>query len=156
MSFTNNFDSMSNSQLQSPASTQHQSQEIFVYNGTVTNKHLTYAQIRGVIQIFNHHFPKTGKRMTRNEKKKRWLMYRNKIQQEYGRVITGKLESEKAYIKRYSKPLDFLKYKLKRAVNLNLQDLPSEADREYYFEIGGLENVDELIKQTYDVNYDSV
>ena len=156
MSFQNHFDSLASSQMQSPSVSIQQSQELIVRNGTVTNKHLTYAQIRGVIQIFNHHFPKTGKRMSRDEKKKRWLMYRNKIQQEYGRVITGKLDSEKAYIKRYSRPLDFLKYKLKRAVNLKVEDLPSEADKEYYFEIGGLENVDDLIKQTYDVNYDSV
>ena len=65
--------------------------------------------------------------MSKDEKKRRWLMYRNKIQQEYGRVITGKLESEKAYVNRYSKPLDFLKCKLKRSVNLKVEDLSNEA-----------------------------
>ena len=155
MSLSNTYDSQNNVQMQSPSS-QQLTQEIIVQNGVVSNKHLSYAQIRGVVQIFNHHFPKNGKRMSKDERKRRWLMYRNKIQQEYGRVITGKLESEKAYVKRYSRPLDFLKYKLKRSVNLKIEDLPNEADKEYYFEIGGLEDVQKLINNTYDVNYDSV
>ena len=156
MSLSNTYDSQTDVQIQSPSSTQPLTQEIIVQNGVVSNKHLSYAQIRGVIQIFNHHFPKNGKRMSKDEKKRRWLMYRNKIQQEYGRVITGKIESEKTYVKRYSKPLDFLKYKLKRTVNLKIEDLPNEADKEYYFEIGGLEDVQQLINKTYDVNYDTV
>ena len=94
--------------------------------------------------------------MSKDERNRRWMIYKNKIFQEYGRVITGKLDSEKAYVKRYSKPLDFLKYKLKRATNLKLEDLPNEADKEYYFEIGGLEDIEALKAKTYDINYDSV
>ena len=153
MSLPNTFDSQ---QVASPSSTQQLTQEVIIQNGNVTNRHLTYAQIRGVIQIFNHHFPKKGKRMSKDERNRRWLMYKNKIFQEYGRVITGKLDSEKAYVKRYSKPLDFLKYKLKRTQNLKIEDLPNEADKDYYFEIGGIEDVEKLKKQTYDINYDSV
>jgi len=152
----NTFGSQMSSQVQSPSSTQQLSQEVIIQNGSVSNRHLTYAQIRGVIQIFNHHFPKKGKRMSKDERKRRWIMYKNKIFQEYGRVISGKLDSEKAYVKRYSKPLDFLKYKLKRATNLKLEDLPNEADREYYYEIGGLEDVQALKSKIYDINYDSV
>ena len=153
MSLPNTYDS---EQVASPSSTQQLTQEVIIHNGNVSNRHLTYAQIRGVIQIFNHYFPKKGKRMSKDERNRRWLAYKNKIFQEYGRVITGKLDSEKAYVKRYSKPLDFLKYKLKRVDNLKLEDLPNEADREYYFEIGGLEDVEKLKTQTYDINYDSV
>lgn len=155
MSLNNELDLVSGSFTNSIPS-QQPSQSMTVNNHFVTNKHLSYAQIRGVIQIFNYHFPKNGKRMNKSERNKRWLAYKNKILQDYGRVITGKLASEKAYIKRYSKPLDFLKYKLKRVDNLKLEDLPTQADRDYYFEIGGFEDVDALISQTYDINMDSV
>ena len=156
MSLPNTFDSTNTSQIHSPSSTQQQSQEIIVENGIVSNKHLTYAQIRGVIRLFNHHFPKKGKRMSREERNRRWTLYRNKMQQQYGRVIVGKLQSEKAYVKRYSKPLEFLKYKLKRTTNLKVEDLRNQADKDWYFEIGGKADVNELITQTVDVNYDSI
>ena len=156
MSLSNTFDSTNTLQIHSPSSTQQQSQEIIVENGTVSNKHLTYAQIRGVIQLFNHHFPKKGKRMSRQERHRRWTLYRNKMQQQYGRVIVGKLESEKAYVKRYSKPLEFLKYKLKRTTNLKVEDLRNQADKDWYFEIGGQADVNQLITQTPGVNYDSI
>ena len=156
MSLSNTYDSQNASQVQSPSSIQQLTQEVVIQNGNVSNRQLTYPQIRGVIQIFNHHFPKNGKRMSKDERARRWLTYKNKIFRDYGRVITGKLDSEKAYVKRYSKPLDFLKYKLKRSTNLNVEDLRNEADKEYYFEIGGLEDVEALKAQTYDINYDSV
>ena len=156
MSLPNTYDSQNHSQVQSPSSTQQLTQEVIVQNGNVSNRHLTYPQIRGVIQIFNHYFPKNGKRMSKDERNRRWINYKNKIFRDYGRVIAGKLDSEKAYVKRYSKPLDFLKYKLKRSTNLNIKDLPNEADREYYFEIGGLEDVEALKAKTYDINYDSI
>ena len=123
-------------------------------NTPKSTKHLSFAQARGVIQIFNHYFPKnTGKRMSRDEKKKRWNSYKAKILNEYGRAITGKFSSEKALVKRYSDPLSFLKYRLKRANNLRVSDL-SVSDQQYYKEIGGLDDVNELIKKTY--NIDSV
>ena len=108
--------------------------------------------MRGVIQIFNHYFPKNpGKRMSRDEKQRRWTSYKNEIYREYGRVIFGKFSSEQALVKRYSQPLSFLKYKFKRSRNLNLNDL-SEADKQYYFEIRGLEDIDQLIKDTYNID----
>ena len=156
MSLPNTYESQSQSQVQSPSSTQQLTQEVIIHNGNVSNRHLTYPQIRGVIHVFNHHFPKGGKRMSKDERNRRWLTYKNKIFRDYGRVITGKLDSEKAYVKRYSRPLDFLKYKLKRTTNLKLEDLPNEADREYYFEIGGMNDIEALKSKTYDINYDSV
>ena len=121
-------------------------------NTPKSTKHLTFAQARGVIQIFNHYFPKnTGKRMNRDEKKKRWNSYKAKILNEYGRAITGKFSSEKALVKRYSDPLSFLKYRLKRANNLRVSDL-TVSDQQYYKEIGGLDDVNELIKKTYNID----
>ena len=70
MSLTIPIDSQNSTQICSPSLAQPLTQEIIVQNGVVSNKHLSYAQIRGVIQIFNHHFPKNGKRMSKDEKKK--------------------------------------------------------------------------------------
>ena len=118
------------------------------------NQHLSLAQMRGVIQIFNHYFPKKPKkRLNRNEKQERWKSYKQRIYREYGRVINGQFASEKALVKRYSDPLTFLKYKLKRATNLKITDL-SPLDQDYYREIGGIPDVNELIRKTY--NIDSV
>ena len=121
---------------------------------TRKNQHLSLAQMRGVIQIFNHYFPKNQKkRLSKIEKQNRWKSYKQRIYREYGRVINGQFASEKALIKRYSDPLTFLKYKLKRATNLKISDL-SPLDQDYYREIGGLADVNELIRKTY--NIDSV
>ncbi len=87
------------------------SQQIFVTESKVRNQHLNHAQIRGVRQLFNHFFPKTpGKRMNKDEKNRRWNSYKNKIYQQYRRIITGKWQSEKTLIKRYSEPLRFVPY----------------------------------------------
>ena len=154
MDLNSTFDSIDGAAVQSPASSQPQSQELFITGARARRQQLTLAQMRGVIQIFNHYFPKnTRRRMSKDEQNRKWSSYKNRIYQEYGRVITGKLSSEKALVKRYSQPLEFLKYKLKRAINLKVEDL-SEANREYYYEIGGLEDVNELIKLTY--NMDSI
>ena len=138
----------------SPTSSHGNSQQLFVTTTRVRNQHLGLAQMRGVIQIHNHYFPKgTGKRMNKDEKNRKWISYKNRIYQEYGRIITGKYASEKALVKRYSQPLSFLKYKLKRATNLNVSEL-SQADKDYFHEIGGIDDINELIKKTY--NIDSV
>ena len=150
MSLPNTLESVDDSLISSPSVSQ--PQQLFVTTTTVKNQHLTLAQMRGVIQIFNHYFPKNvKKRMSREEKNRKWISYKNRIYQEYKRVVVGKYASEKALVKRYSEPLAFIKYRLKRAKNLNVSDL-SEADRQYYFEIGGLEDVSELIKLTYNID----
>ena len=120
---------------------------------------VTLASMRGVINLFNHYFKQTDqlgnkKKMTRVEKNRRWISYKQKIWDDYGRRITGTYASEQALIRRYSDPLTFLKYKLKRARNLRVTDL-SPADQAYYKEIGGLEDVNELIKHTRN-NVDSI
>ena len=121
-------------------------------HSVVRNQHLSLAQMRGVIQIFNHYFPKnTKKRLKKNEKIKRWDSYKKRIYREYGRIITGQFASEKALVKRYSEPLSFIKYKLKRSTNLNVNDL-SPLDQDYYMEIGGMRDVNELIKKTYNID----
>ena len=123
MSFPNTFESIDDSIIGSQTSAQTQEQ-IFVTTNRIRNQHLTLAQMRGVKQIFKHYFPKTpGKRMTRDEKNRRWTSYKNKIYQDYNRIITGKFSSEKALVKRYSEPLSFLKYKLKRSTNLKLSEI---------------------------------
>ena len=86
----------------------------------------------GMKVVWNHFFPKTpGKRMSVEEKSRRWAAYRQKIYQEYGRIITSKFSSEKSLIKRYSEPLAFLHYRLKRFHDLRVSDL-SPRDLEYY------------------------
>ena len=110
---------------------------------------VTLATMRGVINLFNHYFKQLDnhgnrKKMTRVEKQRRWVSYKQKIWDEYGRRITGTYASEAALIRRYSDPLTFLKYRLKRARNLKVSDL-SEIDQAYYKEIGGTDDPNELI-----------
>ena len=86
----------------------------------------------GMIVVWNLFFPKKqGKRIPYDEKKRRWQCYKDKIFEEYGRNITSKFASEKALIKRYSEPLAFLRYRLKRFHNLDVSEL-STKDAEYY------------------------
>ena len=150
MSLQSTLDSVEGiSEAASPSSSQQQ--QLFVTTTKVKNQHLSLAQMRGVIQIFNHYFPrKPGKRMNREEKNRRWNSYKSRIYQEYKRIITGKYASEKALVKRYSEPLAFLKYKLKRATNLNIKDL-SQADQDYFYEIGGVDDINQLVKNTYNI-----
>ena len=124
----------------------------------VRARNVTHAQMRGVIALFNHYFRQTDqygnkKKMSRMEKQQRWVSYKDKIWTEYGRRIRGTFASEQALIRRYSEPLTFLKYKLKRARNLRVEDLTPE-DQLYYREIGGLDDVNAMISQQN--NIDSV
>ena len=115
MSLHSTLESVGASSLGSPSSSQQQ--QIFVSTTRVKNQHLSLAQMRGVIQIFNHYFPKNPKkRMNKDEKNRKWTSYKNRIYREYKRIITGKYSSEKALVKRYSEPLAFLKYKLKQSM----------------------------------------
>ncbi len=97
----------------SPASSTTNSQQIFITPTGPRNQHLSHSQIRGVRQLFNHYFPKVkGKRMNKNEKNRRWAAYKNKIYVQYQRVISGKWQSERSLIKRYSEPLRYVCYYL--------------------------------------------
>ncbi len=108
MSFNSTVDSL-DGLATSQHSSQAGSQQVFVTTNRVKSQHLTHSQIIGVKQIFAHYFPKTpGKRMNKDEKKRKWYSYKNRIYREYGRIITGKFSSEKALIKRYSDPLRFV------------------------------------------------
>ena len=123
---------------------------------TTKSSHLSFAQIRGLIKLFNYYFVikdshGRNRRLPRNEINKRWTSYKKKVFEDYGKVIKGTLNSEKAFVKRYSNPLSFLKYKLKRSTNLKIEDL-SQDDRSYYFEIGGMTDIQELIKQQSNVD----
>ena len=120
---------------------------------------VTLATMRGVINLFNHYFRQLDeygnrKKMTRVEKHRRWISYKQKIWDEYGRRITGTYTSENALIRRYSDPLTFLKYRLKRSRNLKVSDL-SETDQAYYREIGGTDDVNDLINR-FTHNIDSI
>ncbi len=99
MSFNSNnlngtLESMDNSFPISQTSSPTQSQQIFIQPSTgiptvVRNQHLTLAQMRGVRQVWNYSFPKTKKRMNKDEKNRRWNSYKARIYNEYGRIITG-------------------------------------------------------------------
>ena len=120
---------------------------------------VTLATMRGVINLFNHYFKQLDengakKKMTRVEKHRRWISYKQKIWDDYGRRITGTYASEAALIRRYSDPLTFLKYRLKRAKNLKIEDL-SQIDQQYYKEIGGTDDVNQLINRSTN-NIDSI
>ena len=118
--------------------------------------HIPYAQIRGIVQLFNFYFVVKDaqgrtRRFSRQESDSRWASYKNKVFEDYGKVVKGTLNSEKTFVKRHSRPLDFLKYKLKRSRNLLLKDLTPD-DRAYYFEIGGTTDVSALFKTQRNVD----
>ena len=107
-------------------------EQTFVQEKTVKNSRLNLGKMRGMKVVWNHFFAKKpGKRMSVEEKQKKWAAYKQKIFQEYGRIITSKYSSEKALITRYSEPMAFLRYRLKRYQNLRVSDL-STRDQEYY------------------------
>ena len=117
---------------------------------------VTLATMRGVVNLFNHYFKQTDehgnrRKISRAEKQRRWVSYKQKIWNDYGRRINGAYSSEQALIRRYSDPLTFLKYRLKRTTNLNVQDLGIE-DQAYYREIGGTDNVNDLIARQGNVD----
>ena len=119
--------------------------EIEYLTSVKTQQHLSHAQARGIIPLFNYYFREKDskgrtKRLSKTEKEKRWKAYKKKVYVGYNRLVKGAFASEAALIKRYSDPISFLKYRLKRVRNLEVSDL-SENDQEYYKEIGGLSDV---------------
>ena len=71
-------------------------EQTFVQQKTVKNSRLNLGKMRGMKVVWNHFFAKTpGKRMSVEDKKRRWASYKQKIYQEYGRIITSKFASEK-------------------------------------------------------------
>ena len=121
-----------------------------------TNKHLTVAQMRGVVPLFNHYFKVyddfgNRKNLNKQEKQQRWMSYKSKMWTQYRRVVKGSFTSEQTKIQRWSNPLSFLKYKLRRTTNLKVSEL-SQQNREYYKEIGELDDVALLIERQNDVD----
>ena len=118
--------------------------------------HNPYAAIRGIVKLFKFYFEvkdSRGKirRLPRQESDKRWESYRKKVYEDYGKVVKATLNGEKTWVKRYSRALDFLKYKLKRSKDLLLKDL-APADLAYYYEIGGTADVSALFKRQRNVD----
>ncbi len=117
---------------------------------------MTFEQIKGIVQVFKSYFELydsngARRRLSKQLRESQWQKYKTQILFEYGRVIKGKLESEKAYIKRHTDPLSFIKYRLRRSKNLTYTDLSPEAQA-YYFEIGGTADVTELYTSTENVD----
>lgn len=110
--------------------------------------HTPYSKVRGIVALYKQYFPDKDeygrkRRMSRKEMESRFKGYKVAVFRDYGRRVKGTLNSEKTYIKRHTEPLSFLKYKLKRAKNLDVMDL-TLADRLYYHEIGGKDGVDDI------------
>ena len=132
--------------------------EIAYLTNVKTQQHLSHAQARGIIPLFNYYFRTKDskgrtKRLPKQEKDTRWRHYKTKVYKQYNRLVKGTFNSEAALIKRYSDPISFLKYRLKRVRDLNVTDL-SETDQDYYREIGGLSDVEmTMYKQA---NIDSI
>ena len=133
-------------------------QEMEILAKARTTQHLTHAQARGIVKLFTYYFKERDsrgriKRLSKQEKARRWKLYKIKVYQQYNRLIKSEFSSESALVKRYSDPMTFLKYKLKRYRNLKVSDL-SRDDQEYYKEIGGLENLEEMKRRQ--ANIDSI
>lgn len=126
-------------------------EEIELITSARTTSHLSFPVARGCIQLFNYYFREKDsygktRRLNAAEKDKRWKAYKRKVYTDYRRIVRGKWESEAALIKRYSDPMSFLKYRLKRHVNLRVSDL-ARHDQEYYKELGGIDNIEEMKKR---------
>ena len=133
-------------------------QEFHILSKAKTTQHLTHAQARGIVKLFQYYFKErdsTGriKRLSKQEKARRWKIYKTKVYSQYNRLIKSEFSSEAALVKRYSDPMSFLKYKLKRYRNLNVSDLKPE-DQEYYHEIGGVDDIEEMRRRQ--ANIDSI
>lgn len=133
-------------------------QEMEILSRARNSQHLTHAQARGIVKLFTYYFKERDsrgriKRLSKQEKARRWKLYKIKVYQQYNRLIKSEYSSEAALVKRYSDPMSFLKYKLKRYRNLKVSDL-SRDDQEYYKEIGGLEDLEEMKRRQ--ANIDSI
>lgn len=124
--------------------------------GAHRKPHVPYAQMRGIIKLFNFYFVNKDKhgrnrRLSREERKSRWKSYKQQVKAEYGKVIKCTLLSEKTNIKRHTDPLTFLKYKLGRAKDLDVNHL-APADKAYFYEIGGIDDLSVLHAQQSNVD----
>ena len=133
-------------------------QEMQILSRARTTQHLTHAQARGIVKLFQYYFKERDsmgriKRLSKQEKARRWKIYKTKVYSQYNRLIRSEFSSEAALVKRYSDPMSFLKYKLKRYRNLNVSDLKPE-DQEYYHEIGGVDDLEEMRRRQ--ANIDSI
>ena len=109
---------------------------------------MTLAQIRGIIRVYKSNFEQIvdGKkrRFTKEVLEQKFKAYKKQLLREFGRTMTGTLKSERKFIKLYTDPLTFLT--AKNGQNQTLD--PSKLDPDqyvYYKEIGGKDNVEELI-----------
>ena len=122
--------------------------EIQILSSVKTKQHLSHAQARGIVQLFNFYFGEKDsngrtKRLSRFEKDRRWKSYKIRVYKDYNSLIKGEFAFEAALVKRYSDPPSFLKYKLKRNVNLKVSDL-SKTDQQYYKQIDGIKDIDQM------------
>lgn len=126
-------------------------EQLALVTNAQTSTRLSHPVARGVVKLFNYYFRQKDsrgrvKRIPADEKDRRWKIYKRKVYTDYRRVVKGNYNSEKALVKRYSHPLSFLKYKLKRHIDLRVSDL-SVADQEYYRELGGVDDINEMIRR---------
>ena len=130
--------------------------EIEYLTSVKTQQHLSQAQARGIISLFNYYFREKDshgktKRLPKQEKQQRWKHYKKKVYVDYNRLVKGTFNSEAALVKRYSDPIAFLKYKLKRTRNLDVTDL-NQQDQDWYYEIGGLTDVEQTMYRAANID----
>ena len=114
------------------------------------NPHMTLAQMRAIIVIWNVTFGKiveNGRehKLTLPEKEARFPGYKKTMGEEFGRSFKPdhKWSSEAQLIARYTCARRFLCYKLGRSVNLDPYELTGH-QRAYYLEIGGEMDINKL------------
>ena len=120
-------------------------------NELKSNRHLSLAEIRGIIPVYRYYFepPKVnGKRtrMSKAEKDLKWPLYKKQMIRDFKRKFkpNHRFQSEQKFIKRHTEPIVYLKHKLHRETNLDPSEL-NEEQLAYYNEIGGLEDVNEML-----------
>ena len=123
-----------------------------------SNRHLTLAEIRGIIPVWKYHFDRRTvnghkKNWTKTENDAKWEVYKRKMRTEFGRAMKGQQASEKKFIDRHTLPLAYLRYRQPQLRPMDPTKL-TETQFEYYMEIGGKRKLEDLIREQN--NIDSV
>ena len=117
---------------------------IFAMDGS----HLSFLRTAKLVKLFHRYFSKLHE-LTKEELDTRWASYKIRAFLEHGQVINRTFDSQQEFVKRYTeKTLSLLKFRLQRVPKFGMEHL-SETEREYYFEICGVCNDEQLLLKVF-------
>ena len=108
---------------------------------------LSIPKARGIVRLFNSHFKKR-KGYPMFVQNKKWKKYKTQVFKDYHRFVGWSYQSEIIVIRKYSTPIAFLRHKCKNVNKLKTSGLSSE-EFDYYLELGGRKDVNELFRNSH-------